>query len=105
VADQVTQQISARDGVAAHLLYLELYLRVGRTAHASDYAALKADPSWMKLVRMEWARAHFWDAQAKPDPTLDIGTEAILAHVNEPANLDEIRQFTGDPADVVACHP
>jgi hypothetical protein len=105
VGDQITSQISARDGVAAHLYYLELYLRDGRTAHATDYAALQADPSWMKLVRYEWARGHYWDAQAQPNPELDIGSGPIWAHVNDPSNLDEIRQFTGETADAVACHP
>jgi hypothetical protein len=105
VADQITQQISARDGVAAHLYYLELYLRVGRTAHASDYAALKADPTWMNLVRHEWARGHFWDAQARSNPELDIGSAPIWAHIQDPANLSEIQQFTGQAPDVVACSP
>jgi hypothetical protein len=105
VGDQMLQQISARDGVAAHLYYLELYLRAGRTAHATDYAAIKADPTWMKLVRYEWARGHFWDGQAKPNPQLDIASAPIWAHVDDPTNLDEIQQFTGQTPDAVACHP
>jgi len=105
VADQVTQPISARDGVAAHLYYLELYLRAGRTAHAADYAALQADASWMHLLRIEWARGHFWDAQAKGNPTLDIASTPIWAHVNDPANLKEILLFTGEDPAAVACYP
>jgi hypothetical protein len=105
VGDQITQTISARDGVAAHLYYLELYLRVGRTAHPADYAAMAADPSWMKLVRYEWARGHFWDAQAKANASLDIASAPIWAHIVEPANLDEIQKFTGQSPDAVACHP
>jgi hypothetical protein len=104
-ADQITQQISARDGVVAHLYYIELYLKDGRIAHAADYAALKADPSWQKLTRYAWARGHFWDGQAAPNPLLDIASSPIWAHVNDPVNLDEIRQFTGDDPAVVACHP
>ncbi len=105
VADQCSDQISARDGVAAHLYYLELYLKRGRTAHPTEYAAMKADPAWQKLVRYAWARGHFWDAQAKPFPVLDIASTPIWAHVNEPAMLDEIKRFTGDDAATVACHP
>ena len=105
VGDQITQQISARDGVAAHLYYLELYLRAGRTAHASAYAAIQADPSWMTLVRHEWARGHYWDAQARPNPQIDIASGPIWAHVEDPANLAEIRQFTGEDAGIVACSP
>lgn len=105
VADQCTDPISARDGAAAHLYYLELYLKRGRTAHPTEYAAMKADASWQKFVRYEWARGHFWDAQAKPFGVLDIASARIWAHVNEAANSDEIRQFTGDDPDAVACHP
>jgi len=105
VGDQITQQISARDGVVAHLYYLELYLKDGRMAHSADYAAIQADPSWQKLARYEWARGHFWDGQARPNPNLDIGSTPIWAHVNDPANLAEIQQFTGEAPDAVACHP
>ncbi len=105
VVDQCTDKISARDGVAAHLYYLELYLKRGRTAHPTQYAAMKADASWQKFVRYAWARGYFWDAQAKPFAVLDIASTPIWAHVNEPAMLDEIKQFTGDDAATVACHP
>jgi hypothetical protein len=105
VGNQVTSGISARDGVAANTYYLELYLRDGRTNHATDYAALKASADWQKLVRYMWARAFFWDGQAKPNPNLDIASTPIWAHVNDPTNLAEIKLFTGDDAAYVACHP
>jgi hypothetical protein len=105
VSDQITSGISARDGVAAHLYYLELFLRDGRTAHAASYAAIQADPNWQKLVRYEWARGAFWDVQAQSNPNLQIAAAPIWANIDAPANLAEIQQFTGDaPADV-ACHP
>ena len=97
--------ISARDGAIAHILYLQLYLKRARLAHATTYAFLKGDPSWMKFVRFSWARVHFWDGVAKAFPHLEIGVDRIWAHVNEPDNLDEIRQFTGEDPAVVACHP
>ena len=105
VADQITSTISARDGVVAHLLYLELYLKRGRAAHPTEYAAMKAEPAWQKFVRFEWARGHYWDKEALPFPVLTIGADRIWPHVNDAANLEEIKQFTGDDAAYVACHP
>jgi len=105
VGDQLTSPIPARDDVAAHLYYMELYLRAGRTAHATEYAALKTDASWQKLVRYEWARGHFWDAQARPNANLQNSAAPIWAHIDDPTNLDEIQLFTGQSPDVVACHP
>ena len=97
--------ISARDGAVAHILYLQLYLKRARTAHASVYSTLKADGDWQKYVKYAWARVFFWDGKAKAFPALTIGADRIWTHVKEAANLDEIRQFTGrEPADV-ACHP
>ena len=105
VGDQVTSGISARDGLAAHLYYLELYLRAGRTAHAAEYAAMKADATWQKLVRYEWARGHFWDGQAAPNANLQIAAAPIWADIDAPASLAEIQLFTGDDPAAVACHP
>lgn len=105
VGDQLTYQVPARDGVAAHLYYLELYLKDGRTAHASQYAAIQADPSWQKLVRYEWARGHFWDGQASPNANLQLAAAPIWTHITDAANLQEIQLFTGESPDAVACHP
>ena len=105
VHEHVPPSISSRDGAAAMTLHLELYLKAGRTQHPAQYAALKADGSWQKLVRYEWARVHFWDNEAKPYNNLTIDADAIWARINEPANLDEIQQFTGEDPASVACHP
>ncbi len=105
VGDQLSYQVPARDGVAAHLYYLELYLKDGRAAHPTEYAAIKGDPSWQKLVRYEWARGHFWDAQAAPDANLQLAAAPIWTHIDDPANLQEIELFTGESPDAVACHP
>ncbi|HEX3346410.1 MAG TPA: hypothetical protein VHS09_17620, partial [Polyangiaceae bacterium] len=105
VGDQISSGISARDGVAAHLYYLELYLRAGRISHAAEYVAMKADPTWQKLVRYEWARGHFWDGQAQTNPNLQIAVAPIWADVDAAASLSEIQQFTGEAPDAVACHP
>lgn len=105
VGDQLTYQVPARDDVAAHLYYLELYLKDGRTNHATEYAAIQADPNWQKLVRYEWARGHFWDAQATPNANLQLAVAPIWTHIDDAANLQEIQLFTGESPDAVACHP
>jgi hypothetical protein len=105
VGEQVSSPTDARDGVAACLYYVELYLKIGRTNHPQAYAALKASPDWQKLVRYQWARGFFWDKAARAFPNLATMADPIWAHVNDPQNLDEIKQFTGDDASEVACHP
>ncbi|HEY6459299.1 MAG TPA: hypothetical protein VIY73_04085 [Polyangiaceae bacterium] len=105
VGDQITLGISARDGLAANLYYMELYLRAGRTAYATEYAAMKADPNWQKLVRYEWARGNFWDGQAKGNPNLQIAADPIWTQIELASSLSEIQLFTGDSPDDVACHP
>ena len=60
VSDQIGSGISARDGVAASLYYLELYLKRARTAHPTVYAALQASPEWIRFVRYAWARGMLW---------------------------------------------
>jgi hypothetical protein len=66
---------------------------------------MKADASWQKLVRYEWARGHFWDGQAKPNTNLEIAAAPIWAHIDAPNSLAEIQLFTGEAPDAVACHP
>jgi hypothetical protein len=105
VGDKLTSAISARDGMSAHLYYLELYLRRARTAHTDLYNMLKADAEWQRFVRFEWARGHFWHGVRDGDPNLVIADAPIWAKVNDPTNAAEIQMFTGrDPADV-ACNP
>lgn len=105
VGDQIASGISARDGLAAHLYYLELYLRDGRLGHPTEYATMQADPTWQKLVRYEWARGHFWDGQAAPNVNLEIAVAPIWANIDLPASLAEIQTFTGADPATVACHP
>jgi hypothetical protein len=105
VGDQITSGISARDGVAASLYYLELYLRKARIAHADVYAALKSSPDWQSFVRFAWARGHFWYAYALPNANLGIADARIWAHVHEALNRDEIAKFTGEDSVAVACSP
>ncbi len=105
VSDQIVSGISARDGMAASLYYLELYLKRARTAHASTYAALQASADWQKTVRYLWARAAFWRKVAAPSPQLGVADGPIWAHVDDPANSSEIALFTGSTLSDIECHP
>lgn len=104
VADQLAGGISARDGVAASLYYLELYLKRARTAHPTAYAALQGSAEWQRFVAFAWARGVFWRAAAS-DGTLGIADGPIWAHVDDPANSGEIEAFTGRKLPDIACHP
>ncbi len=105
VQDYVTQTTSYRDGAASHLYYLQLYMRVARTEHATLYNQWKSDAEWQKLVRFAWARGHYWTAQALDNPHLGINDAAIWARINQPENLAEIELFTGEDPASVACNP
>jgi hypothetical protein len=105
VGDYVGNGISARDGAAAQLYYLELYLHRARTAHASVYSALQASADWQKVVRYAWARAHFWYGVGLMFAPTGISDAPIWAHVHEANNLQEIALFTGQDASYVACYP
>jgi len=105
LGSEITTTISFRDGAAAHLYYLQLYLKKARTSYATLYAKMKASPEWMKFVRYEWARGHFWTEASKPFPNFGINDKKIWGKVNLAENLSEIELFTGDKPDVVACKP
>jgi hypothetical protein len=104
VADQLDSGISARDGVAASLYYLELYLKRARTAHADVYTSLKQSPDWIRFVRYAWARGMFW-RHAATSPQLAIADAPIWAHVEDPANASEIELYTGSKVSDIECHP
>lgn len=105
VVDQLNSGSSFRDGLAAHLYYLELYLRIARTKHPTLYTSMKADASWQKFVRFSWARGHFWYQAAAAYPLLGSNDGVIWARVEDTANSDEIAQFTSDNVGDVACSP
>ncbi len=105
LGSEIITTISFRDGAAAHLYYLQLYLKKARTSYASLYAKMKASPEWMKFVRYEWARGHFWTEASKPFPNFGIEDKKIWAKVNLPENLSEIELFTGEKPEAVACKP
>ena len=108
VADQLPSGIGARDGMAASIYYLELYLKRARTAHASVYAALQASSDWQKMVRLLWARGAFWRNPSFASPSsaeLGIADAPIWAHVDDPANSSEISMFAADSLSDIECQP
>jgi len=105
VGDHLTQGGSFRDGAAAHLYYLQVYLRVARTQYSSLYNQWKADPDWQQFVRFSWARGHYWTDVSMQFGQLGINDAAIWNRINDPSNLSEIQLFTGDTPSVVACTP
>jgi len=104
VTDQLKSGINARDGMAASLYYLELYLKRARTAHATTYASLKASPEWVKFVRYAWARGMFW-RRSITSSELQVAEAPIWAHVDDPTNSSEIVMFGGSPLSDIECHP
>ena len=105
VADQIKNGTGARDGMAASIYYLELYLKRARTAHAGTYAALQASSDWQKMVRLLWARGAFWRKASAGSAQLGIADAPIWAHVDDPANSSEISMFAGAPLSDIECHP
>jgi hypothetical protein len=105
VQDQVTSTVSYRDGAASHLYYLQLYMKVAREDHPALYTQWKNDASWQHWVRLAWARGHFWTEQVINDPNFGINDAAIWARINQPQNLQEIEDFTGEDPASVACNP
>lgn len=105
IADQISGGASYRDGVASHMYCLQVYLGVARTQYSSLYNQWKADPGWQDFVRFSWARGMYWLDKSAPFPQLGVNEGPILQRLNEPANLNEILQFTGDDAATVACTP
>jgi len=108
VADEVPSGISARDGMAASLYYLELYLKRARTAHPTVYTRLQGSGDWQKMVRLLWARGAFWRSSSLASPSsavLGISDGPIWAHVDDPANSSEVAMFAGDTLSDIECHP
>lgn len=95
--------ISGTDGALAFAYYAELYLRVARTSHPSDYAAIKGDPAFQELLRLQWNRMHFFLALADEYPKLSIEADAIRQLVYAPANQAELEKVIG-PLSANACN-
>ncbi len=83
-------RVTARDGILTMMYYVELYLKVARTNHPADYAAIKADPEHVRLILTIWDRAEFWLARSASTASLGIKDATIRTWVYDPANKMEI---------------
>ena len=96
--------LSLRDGSAAFLYFLEVYLRVGRTEHPEWYAWAKTQPVYLEAVELLWLRTHFFYEQvADGFPALGIEDAVYRAAAYEPENLAELSMFTGKAFDASSC--
>ena len=87
------QRISSRDGILTMMYYVELYLKLARTQHPDDYAAIVGDPAHVTLIRTVWQRAEFWIARSMPYPALGLRDAQIRAWTYAPENLMEIEML------------
>ncbi len=88
-------RISARDGILTMMYYVEMYLRLARTVHPADYAAILADPEHIRLILTVWARAEFWLNLSTPFPSLGLRDATIRPVTYDPANVAEIDMLRG----------
>lgn len=89
-------RVSARDGILAMMFYVGAYLRLARTNHASDYAAILADPEHVRLILTVWARAEFLLGVAT-DPRLGLRDAMYRTWAYAPDNVAEIDRLRARP--------
>jgi len=87
--------VSLRDGSAAFLHFMQMYLKVARTSYAQYYASIQANPAYVDAVRLLWLRTHFFYQHADTHPNLGINDAQYRAAAHKPANLAEIDMFIG----------
>jgi hypothetical protein len=84
---------SSRDGMVSFMLFLEMYLQVGRTEHPNDYAALKASPEFHPLILKFWDRAMCLYKLTKDIPGLGMDDDKVAPHMLAAEWLAEIDSF------------
>jgi len=98
------QGLSLRDGAAAFLYYIEVYLRVGRTNHPDWYDWAKTQPVYVEAVELLWLRTHFFYEQVADDyPSLGISDDMYRQAAYQQENLDELEMFTGKRFEASSC--
>jgi hypothetical protein len=86
-------RISSRDGILTMMYYVELYLKIARTQHPADYAAIINEPGHINLIRTVWRRAEFWLDRTASIPALGLNDQRIRAWTYDPENLMEIERL------------
>ncbi len=97
--------VSLRDGSAAFLYFIQVYLRVARTEYPAIYAQLESTPVYRQAVETAWLRTHFFLNVANAFPNLGINDDMYLALAHQPDNMAEISMFIGRPVQATACLP
>ncbi len=98
--------VSLRDGAAAFLYFIEVYLRVARTDHPDFYAWAQSQDVYVQAVRTAWLRTYFfYEEVADGYPGLGISDGIYRAAATTPENLAEIEMFIGQPVDASSCLP
>ncbi len=97
--------VSLRDGSAAFLYFIEMYLRVARTQHPDWYASAKNEQAYVDAVRILWQRTHFfYDEVADDFPNLGISDDLYRNEAYKDENLAEIEMFVGVDLDASPCY-
>lgn len=81
---------SARDGILTYLWYVQRYLHMARTEHASQYAFLMGDANWRDAILTMWGRAWLYLEATKGRQALGIDDDKLSELVHDPVLMDEI---------------
>jgi hypothetical protein len=96
--------VSLRDGSAAFLYFMEMYLRVAREDHPDFYDWAQGQEVYVEAVKTLWKRAHFFYEEVGDDwPNLGINDAMYRAEANKDENLAELEMFTGVGLDDSPC--
>lgn len=96
--------VSLRDGSAAFLYFVQVYLRVARTQHTSFYDWAKMQQSYVDAVRILWLRTHFfYEEVGDMYPNLGINDDVYRTEAYKPDNLAEIEDFIGRKVNDSSC--
>jgi hypothetical protein len=87
--------VSLRDGSAAFLYFIALYLRAARTEHSDFYDWAKSQPEYVQAVQTLWLRNHFFWQLADQYPNLGIDDAGYRDEAHSAENLAEIGMFIG----------
>ncbi len=88
---------SARDGILTMMYYVEMYLKLARTLHPADYAAITGDREHIRLILTNWARAEFYLNLTGPISSLGLNDTMIRTYTYDPVNLEEINRLRSLP--------
>jgi hypothetical protein len=96
--------VSLRDGAAAFLNFLQVYLKIARSQYPGFYSAAQSHPGYVDAVRTLWLRTHFlYDEVGDNHPQLGIHDKEYRAEMHKAANMKEISLFIGQTVSDSHC--